>query len=306
MPEYNNKRKRSESLRRSRNNSVLQIIQTLEICGKEILNESPFAISSMKKHLSSHLLECKGAVIVEPRILLEQICIERDVDNGENFNDDDTFITAKSTIPESLTSKVDTIVFSVDDKPFDIGAVTPIMKTNSRRTTLRSPCTSASYSTSDFCNNDLARQIEAMVLEAEISYENRPKRSRPSAAWYASAEHATIDEVEHSNRANESLVTIKNNEFSTPSRKTIEILEKMKVVTPSPQSRRYAVELFSRMFHAQDSADVPALRPVGSTASLSSEFSFDARYSDDNFSLKRMKLVKNIAARQQNEAWTLF
>ena len=183
MPEYNNKRKRTESLRRSRNSSVLQIIQTLEICGKEVPNESPFAVSSMKKYFASHLIECKDAGMMEPRILFEtSVCIEQDVDIGKHCDDDDTFLTAKSTIPESVASKVDANSFSLIDKPLDVGVVTPIPKTNPRRTTPKSPCTSSSHSTSDFCNSDLARQIEAMVLEAETSYENRPKRYKSSTA----------------------------------------------------------------------------------------------------------------------------
>jgi hypothetical protein len=52
------------------------------------------------------------------------------VDIGEHCNDDDTFLTAKSTIPESVTSKVEATVFLFDGKPFDIGVVTPIAKTN--------------------------------------------------------------------------------------------------------------------------------------------------------------------------------
>ena len=310
MPEYSNKRKRMESLRRSNNSSVLQIIQTLEICGKEVLNETPFVVSSMNKHFASHLFERKDAAMMEPRILFEtSVCIERDADIVKLCNDDDTFLTAKSTIPESVTPRVDAIVFPVHDKSFHIGAVTPITKTNPRRTTPRSHCTSSPYSTSDFCNNDLSRQIEAMVLEAETSYENRPKRSKPTNARHLSAEHSTIDEVGHSSSivTNKSLATMKNIAFCTPTRKTIQdkTLEKMKVVTPSPQSKSNALELFSRMFHAQDSPCVPALMPVGSTISLSSEQS-TGRSSDNNFSLNRMKFVKNIAATQRNETWTLF
>ena len=242
--------------------------------------------------------------MMEPRILFEtSVCIERDADIVEHCNDDDTFLTAKS-IPESVTPRVDAIVFPLHDKSFDIGAVTPITKTNPRRTTPRSYCTSSS----DFCNNDLSRQIEAMVLEAETSYENRPKRFKSSTARRPSAEHATIDEVGHSSRSNESLETTKNIVFSTPSMKTRRdmTLEKMKNATPSPQSRRNALELFSFMFHAQDSADVPALMPVGSTTSLSSELSIKASTSDNNSSLKRMTFVKDTVATQRNETWTLF
>ena len=305
MPEYSIKRKRMESLRRSNNSSVLQIIQTLEFCGKEVLHESPFVVSSMNKHFASHLLGRKDAAMMEPRILFEtSVCIERDADIVEHCNDDDTFLTAKS-IPESVTPRVDAIVFPLHDKSFDIGAVTPITKTNPRRTTPRSYCTSSS----DFCNNDLSRQIEAMVLEAETSYENRPKRSKPTNARHLSAEHSTIYEVGHSSNTvtTKSLVTMKNIAFCTPTRKTIQdkTLEKMKLVTPSPRSKSNALELFSRMFHAQDSPGVPALMPVGSTTSLSSELS-TGRSSDNNFSLNRMKFVKNIAATQRNETWTLF
>jgi hypothetical protein len=94
------------------------------------------------------------------------------------------------------------------------------------------------------------------------------------------------------------LVAIKDIEFSTPSRKTLQAktLEKTKKVTPSPQSRSNTLELFSFMFHAQDLVDVPALRQVGSTTSLSSEFSIEARSSDNYFSLKRMKFFKNTSA----------
>ena len=83
-------------------------------------------------------------------------------------------------------------------------------------------------------------------------------------------------------------------------------LKKMKNATPSPQSRRNALELFSFMFHAQDSVDVPALMPVGSTTSLSSELSIKASTSDNNSSLKRMTFVKDTVATQRNETWTLF
>ncbi len=64
-----------ESLYHSKNSSVLQIIQALEICGKEVLND-PFTVSSMKKYFASQLLECNDVGIIEPRILFEtSVCI---------------------------------------------------------------------------------------------------------------------------------------------------------------------------------------------------------------------------------------
>ena len=111
----------------------------------------------MKKYFASHLIECKDVGRMDPRILSKRsICIEQEVDICEHCNDDDTYSTAKSMIPELVASKVDANLFSLIDKPLDIGVVTPITKTNPHGTTPRSPCMSSLHSTSGFRNIDLA------------------------------------------------------------------------------------------------------------------------------------------------------
>ncbi|KAL3806414.1 hypothetical protein ACHAXA_002660 [Cyclostephanos tholiformis] len=275
---HKRKHDRLDNLRRSRNRSVLQIVQTLEICAKNGVCTP--VITSTRGCPPTRIGERNdSAMLTGPTIIFDvNVCDEHVVEKSEHGNDDDTFLTAISTIPGSVASRVDATVFAANETPLHIGAVTPITKIKPRRrTTPRSPHLAPFDSASDTCDNDLARRIEAMVLETETAYENRPKRTRPSDARRTTAEHANIDEKGRLGRGNKSLISVENAACSTPDRKTHR--EGMKVATsPSPHSRRraLAIDFFSRAFHTPYSDDVPEMSSVGSTASVSSEWSIGA------------------------------
>lgn len=88
------------------------------------------------------------------------------MDETDFCDDDDTFVSASS-------SEADTSFAVVDDKAFKLTgtSATPVMITTTRRQRRFNDTSSCNYS--DFSNNDLSRQIEAMVLEEETAYNNR-------------------------------------------------------------------------------------------------------------------------------------
>ena len=94
------------------------------------------------------------------------------------------------------------------DEPFEFGIVTlpsekrpRITSRHQRRGNDRASC----YD-SDFCNNDLTRQIGAMVLEAETDFENRHvKKPKRSASQLLSTECSSIKEVEQGSSTDKTL-----------------------------------------------------------------------------------------------------
>ena len=269
---HKRKHDRLVSLRRTRNRSVLQIVQTLEICSRENVGawHRAAAVSPMKRCMpSTH----RDAMAVAPRILFDMSARDEVVVDGKD-DDDETFLTAMSAMP------------------FHIGmTTTPAAKIGTRiGRTIEAPRSTArgtashERSASDICNDDLARRIEALVLETENAYEesrSSKRRGRPSDGRAG----GTNDE---------SSMTVENAPFGTPSGKTTRVT--MGVVTPSPIGgrRAQALEFFGRALFrdAPRSDDVPGLSPVGSSAaSLSSEWSIGAG-NDDTVPSKR------------NETWT--
>mmetsp|Transcript_29723 Transcript_29723/g.62048 ORF Transcript_29723/g.62048 Transcript_29723/m.62048 type:complete len:212 (+) Transcript_29723:813-1448(+) len=87
------------------------------------------------------------------------------MDETNVCDDDDAFVSASS-------SEADTNFAAVDEKVFQLtGSATPVVITTTRRQRRVNDTSSCNYS--DFCNNDLSRQIEAMVLKEETAYNNR-------------------------------------------------------------------------------------------------------------------------------------
>ena len=147
------------------------MIQTLEMCSTALKNDkaSPFR-PSKKPCLTFHRsTDLKSSLFIMPG----DITCNNVIDESDCWNDDGTFVTSASDSPDSPSSEVDT--FAVGDEPFESGIVTLPSEKRPRITSRRQRRGNAraSCDDSDFCNNDLARQIEAMVLEAETAFENR-------------------------------------------------------------------------------------------------------------------------------------
>ena len=147
------------------------MIQSLEIYSSALKQDDVYPLRQFKKPcISFHRFDnLKSSVLTTSDISTYSDTI----DWSEYCNENDTFVSALCNSPETNISEVDTSVSC--DKSFEIGTVIRPIEIQPRITTRRqrrandtSPC---NYS--DFCNNDLAHQIEVMVLEVETAYANR-------------------------------------------------------------------------------------------------------------------------------------
>ena len=300
MPEQQN-HERLESLRRRKNGSVLQMIQALEMCSTTLMNDEASPLRPSKKpcltlHRSTDL---KSSLFIMPGVITcnnvidQSDCCNDDcnnvIDESDCCNDDDTFVTSASSCPDSPSSDVD--IFAVGEDRFEIGIVTPPSKKRLRITSRRQRRgkDKTSCHDSDFCNNDLARQIEAMVLEVETAFENRHvKKSNRSAAQLLSAEFSIIEEVKQASSANKTLETIDDSLPSIPAKKPF--LEKtLEAIKDTPSTPNwYLLQLLHRTFQTQhDHDDVPAMTTCDSDSlvSVSSDYSISTRSSSGLLSL---------------------
>lgn len=237
------------------------MIQTLEIFSKASNNEDASLSRPIKKlRLTPDAASCS------------------DTDESSYCNDDDdTFVSAISNYPNT---------FAALDVPFEIGVViSPMKKTSSiasRRIRHRSSCTSTS-SVSDLANNDLARQIEAMVLDAETAYKNR-----------------------HLKKENHNAV---RNEYSIiiPTKNPIQV----KTSTPAndtciPSEKNILGLLYKKPEKQHEYDDLPAMKPCDSLASMSSNSLISTRSSsgfEGFFSIPKRTMAM---PSQHNAEWAII
>lgn len=100
------------------------------------------------------------------------ICVPRSFNKSLVYDNLEIVSDCELSIVESEDSDEQTFVsansFVWNDKPFELGTIHPIKQASPRcRRKGKSSCPSS------LCDNDLAHQIEAMVVEAEIAFECR-------------------------------------------------------------------------------------------------------------------------------------
>lgn len=227
------------------------------------------------------------------------------IDESDCCNDDDTFVTAASSSADSPSSEVDT--FAVCDEPFEIGIVTLRGENRARITSRRQrrEKNKTSCYDSDFCNNDLARQIEAMALEVETVFENRHVTKR-SVAQLLSSECSIIKKVERASSADKSFDTIEDNLPSIPAKNTFQekTLETIKDTPSTPNW--YPLQLLHRTFQAQhEHDDVPAMSSCDSLVSVSSDYSISTRSILDLPSLTSTTKTRKMSP-QSNAEWAIM
>lgn len=160
-------RERLESMRRRRKHgSVLQVIQALE--------KSSSLAAVVEDH--DEFVHPRHSKKWYPSASDSSTCT--DVTDDDMSDDDASFVSALSSCDAADTCTTPpaaphaNAAFAAQDHPFEIGLVTPPRHKPSRKNARRHRPLRR-YSFDDFCNNDLARQIEAMALEVETEYENR-------------------------------------------------------------------------------------------------------------------------------------
>jgi hypothetical protein len=298
-------RERLESLQRRKNGSVLQMIQTLEIYSTALKNDDACPLPPSKRScLTFHRsTDPKSRLSIMPDV----ITCHDTTDESDYCNDDETFVSTLCNSPSAPTPEADTIAAS--DKPFEVGIVTPPSGKPPRITTRRqrrANDTSSCYY-SDFCNNDLSRQIEAMVFEVETAYENRHvKKPKHSVAQHSSTDCSSIKEVEQASSADNSLEMIKDTASSTPVKNPLQD-KTLKTIKDTPSTpNKNPLQLLHRMFETQQEYDaVPTMKACDSLVSLSSEYSISTRSSSDNLSLAPTKKARKISP-QPNAEWAII
>eukprot|EP00579_Thalassiosira_antarctica_P010285 CAMPEP_0201915382 /NCGR_PEP_ID=MMETSP0903-20130614/5310_1 /ASSEMBLY_ACC=CAM_ASM_000552 /TAXON_ID=420261 /ORGANISM="Thalassiosira antarctica, Strain CCMP982" /LENGTH=305 /DNA_ID=CAMNT_0048450971 /DNA_START=176 /DNA_END=1093 /DNA_ORIENTATION=+ len=304
MPKQQN-RERLESLRRRKNRSVLQMIQTLEMCSTFENDEASPLRPSKKPCLTFHRsTDLQSSLFIMP----DDITCNNIKDESDCCNDDGTFVTAASSCPDSPSSEDDT--FAVGNKPFEIGIVTSPGEERPRITSRRQRRgkDKTSCYDSDFCNNDLARQIEAMVLEAETAFENRHV-TKSSVAQLLSTECSIIKEAEQARSNDKTLESTKNSLFSITAKNTLQVdtLETNKDNLPSTPNW-YPLQLLHRTFQTQTQQkhdDVPSMTKSDSLVSVSSDHSTSARSSSDLLNLTPTKKARKMSP-QPNAEWAII
>ena len=228
-------REHAESYKRRKNESILQMIQTLEISSTSLTPDNAHPLRpSKKQRLSFH-----RPTHLKPSLIKSDISTCSDtVAESEYCNDNDTFISALCGSSDISTSDVDTI--EACNEPFETGiAASPIVKQpriTTRRQRRTYDTTFCNYS--DFCNNGLSQQIESMVLEVESVYANRHTEERkPSSVDYLPADYLSVEEVQEVS-ADKTPEIIKDHAPITPT--NILLRDKFKPINDTSGDIRYA------------------------------------------------------------------
>jgi len=162
---------------------------------------------------------------------------------------------------------------------------------------------------SDFCDNDLSRQIEGMVMEVETAYANRHvKKSKHVIAQ--TPIQASIKKEEKVCTTGTSVAMMKDEELFTPTKNLLQVFNlvggktaKTISLSPSPPSIK------SQLHHAGKPTDVndgvPQMTPCDSLASLSSDYSIGSTSSLSSFGVTPQKKTWNFS-RQRNADWSIL
>lgn len=179
--------------------------------------------------------------------------------------------------------------------------VKQLPKISTRRQRRASDKSRANYS--DFCDNDLSRQIEAMVMEAETAHENR--RAKKS-------NHVIAQSLIKTPVKNEKSIEMKVEKLSTPAKEPLHFdlvrsnTTKSICLSPIPHSSE-PLQLLRNAFQTPTKKNdhVPEMTPCDSLASMASDYSFDSRSSFGSFSPTPQKKSWNFSA-QRNAEWSIL
>lgn len=225
-------------------------------------------------------------------------------------------IHAKSTMFQMLDVVDMNVQFHGDDNSFVLSksvAVAPDRSTSrnripsvisARRHRRAQDTTSCNYS--DFCNNDISRQIEAMVNHVESDYANRrTKKNKSNVARKSLSKHVVARELQQVTSLESDQVT-KNNIARGPVRDDVTITRANSCYIQDPlyKPNREPSHLLGYVFHENMDDDVPAMRSCDSM-SLTSDHSFSTRSSSGTIGVSPMKLTRNVSA-QRNTEWPII
>jgi len=221
-------------------------------------------------------------------------------------NDGDSFTSATTGSGATVSTSSDNDSLASVDVPFEIDTATmpsPTVEvlpkvTSTRRQRRSQDKCSANYS--DFCDNDLSRQIEAMALEVETAFENRylsVKNSRQSAAELLLTDFQVVEENEA--------------ELSSGS-ELVESLVEVEVCKPIEEEpctlSSYPVPVLQRMSPKKldFNNDMPTMVASDSLASFASDYSLDSRSSSDFASMASFKKTQKMYSSQSNAEWAII
>ena len=171
---------------------------------------------------------------------------------------------------------------------------TPVTTRRQRRAQETSTC---NYS--DFCDNDLTRQIEAMVLEVETAYANRgTKNTQDIAAQPSIPEYLFAQDPDQAVNADTTVKVITDDAHVHRAKNSY------------PQDTDYShnnksLHILRQIFNKNLKDDVPAMRMCDDSMSLSSDYSFSTRSSLETLSTSPTKRLRNLSP-QPNAEWSII
>jgi len=193
------------------------------------------------------------------------------------------------------------VLLSCSSAAASTGVVSPRIE-NPTRTTTRRQRRSQDTSTcnySDFCENDVSRQIEAIALEVETAYKNRRMKKVQSKTVTQSSfsKYPIVKEVDKASSIEMTPEVVK----VVPISRVKNTYVKNTHIAPNKKS----MHLLHRMFNTKPEDDVPSMRACDSSMSLSSDYSVSSRLNSDFFSMSPMKKTRNFSP-QSNAEWAII
>jgi len=161
---------------------------------------------------------------------------------------------------------------------------------------------------SDFCDNNLSRQIEAMVSEIESAHEDRrTKKINGSNPRRPSSEYSVAEELCQAASV-ETIREVIKEEAPTPISKDLYMKD-----VHYARNNNNSFHLLRRMLNRklEDDDDVPAMRACDSMSLSSSEFSFSTRSSCtrsscETLSMTPMQKSRHYLSLQPNAEWAII
>jgi len=279
------------------------MVQTLEMCSPKLTRDGDASSTLRLKKPSLAPLRSTDQSPSCFFILPEGITSNGDVEKGKHCNDRDTLVSVSSG--DTAVSTLGADASTVGDEPFEEHgtATAPVAKSTTfttRRQRRASDTSSCNYS--DFCDNDLSRQIEAMVLEVETAFDHRHlKKSEHIIATHLSSQYSITKKMEE--EVLKCVVPI------THPRSTFEALVKKPVKGEPNDSTENSFGLLRSMFETQlgRGDSIPKMKPCDSLISLSSSRSsmMSSRSSSDFLSVLSIRKSRSMSA-QGNAEWAII
>mmetsp|Transcript_816 Transcript_816/g.1443 ORF Transcript_816/g.1443 Transcript_816/m.1443 type:complete len:337 (+) Transcript_816:129-1139(+) len=333
LNERRQRRERLECLHRRRNGSALQMVQTLEMCSPKLTRDGDASSTLRLKKPSLAPLRSTDQSPSCFFILPEGITSNGDVEKGKHCNDRDTLVSVSSG--DTAVSTLGADASTVGDEPFEEHgtATAPVAKSTTfttRRQRRASDTSSCNYS--DFCDNDLSRQIEAMVLRVETEYANRRvKKTKQNTATHSVSKRMISKEAaqevcaDTSTKIEDGLVkvpsmhVVHDKESDDVRRNPTNNLLKLINLAQGNTSKSISRKLFNAananphqllrhtLKSMKASDDVPAMKPCDSMASFSSDYSFASMSRSSSHFLNFARSKKsNGAMPGSNAEWAII